>query len=40
MEYFGEAKTISGSIWWYEEKLKDGTVRRVPLQPVEPKTEK
>jgi hypothetical protein len=35
-EFFGEAKTVTGNVWWYEEPQGDGSVRRIPLIPIEP----
>ena len=35
-EYFGEAKTATGDVWWYEEPKDDGTIRCVPLIPLFP----
>jgi len=29
--FYGEAKTITGDIWWYEQ---DGL--RIPLKPIQP----
>lgn len=39
-EYHGKAKTITGDVWWYEEPMDDGTIRRVPLIPIAPTTER
>ena len=35
-EFFGEAKTVTGNVWWYEERQEDGSVRRIPLMSIEP----
>ena len=35
-EYFGEAKTATGDVWWYEDQQDDGSVRRIPLLPMSP----
>lgn len=34
-KFYGRAKT-DGAIWWYEERLSDGTVKRHALMPVHP----
>lgn len=33
-EFFGEAKTITGDIWWYEKQQSDGTIKLFPLMPM------
>jgi len=38
-EFYGRAKTVTGNVWWYEERQDDGSIRRVPLIPIEPRTE-
>lgn len=36
MEFFGRAATVTGDVWWYEEKQDDGSIRRIPLMPIDP----
>ncbi len=36
-EYFGRAETATGDVWWYEEQMDDGSIRRIPLVPIEPR---
>ncbi len=33
-EFFGEAKTAAGDVWWYEQRQDDGSVKRYPLLPM------
>jgi hypothetical protein len=35
-EFFGRAQTVTGDLWWEEERMDDGTVRRTPLMPITP----
>ena len=35
-EFFGEAKTSVGEAWWYEDWQDDGSVRLIPLIPINP----
>lgn len=37
--FHGRAKNDGGDVWWYEEPLSDGTVRRHPLMPVTPRAD-
>ena len=39
-EFFGEAETTTGDVWWYEDRQDDGSVRRVPLLPMAPEAVK
>lgn len=32
--FYGKAKTASGDLWWHEEPMADGTIKRHPLMPV------
>ena len=38
-EFFGKAKTVTGNVWWDEQRQADGTVKRVPLIPISPQAE-
>ncbi len=38
-EYFGRAKTVTGDVWWYEEQIDDGSIRHIPLIPIEPRAD-
>jgi hypothetical protein len=38
-EFFGEAKTSVGDVWWYDDPQDDGTIKRRPLLPMRAKTE-
>ena len=38
--FYGEAKTITGDLWWHEVTQDDGTIKRVPLMPKEVTPEK
>jgi hypothetical protein len=33
-KFHGRAKTDNGNIWWYEERLSDGSIKRHVLLPV------
>jgi len=35
-KFYGKAKTDTGNIWWYEEQMSDGRIKRHPLLPVHP----
>lgn len=35
-EFHGIAKSATGDTWWYEQKMDDGTIWRIPLQPTNP----
>lgn len=34
-QFYGKAKS-NGDIWWYEEELSDGTIKRHALLPINP----
>lgn len=36
----GRAMTTTGHVWWYEDRERDGSVRRYPLRPVLANAEK
>ena len=36
--FYGQAKT-AGDVWWFEERLIDGTIKRHPLMPVLPRAD-
>jgi hypothetical protein len=33
-EFFGNAKTADGDLWWYEDVQDDGSIKRYPLFPM------
>jgi hypothetical protein len=34
--FYGEAQTATGDIWWYEERMSGGSIKRHALLPVHP----
>jgi hypothetical protein len=33
LRFYDRAVTHDGSVWWYDELLDDGSIKRHPLQP-------
>ena len=39
-EFFGRAKSELGNLWYYEERQADGTLKKIPLMPMESATQR
>lgn len=37
LHFYGEAKTDTGNIWWYEDRQEDGSILKRPLMPYKAK---
>jgi hypothetical protein len=33
LRFYGKAETAAGDVWWYEDRMGDGSIKRHPLQP-------
>lgn len=33
-EFLGEAKTVTGDVWWQEKEQRGALIRRIPLIPI------
>lgn len=35
-EFFGPAESATGNVWTHAERQHDGSIKRIPLIPIEP----